>query len=161
MHILPVHRFLFVWLCLATPSLGADAIYKSVDADGRVTYSSQPSPDAVRAQTLAVPNDEPAEEERQAATQRAGEIGEAVERLEQERLQKQARGQQQIKEATRAVDEAKARLEASRVQQEDDWQPIAKGGRYLKDSYYQRVGEAEQALTAAERALENAHQDAR
>lgn len=162
---MPVHPALSLlpWLCLAGP-LAADTLYKSVDAEGRVTYSSQPPLGAVRTEPLPLPDDEPSEAERQDALRRADETGARLDELAREReelQQRQSADQQGINEALQARDAARTRLEESRIQRDEDWQATAKGGRFLKDGYFQRVQEAEQALQAAEVALDKARRDAR
>jgi hypothetical protein len=140
------------------PSAVADKIYKSVDADGKVTYSSRPPVDATESRPVTPPQ-EPSESDRQAAMQRASQTGQAVEHLDQERQQRQEQSRRRVDEATQQVNDARAKAKEAGVQRDEDWQTMAKGGRYLKDGYYRRVDQARQALEQAEKNLGNADRD--
>ncbi len=60
---------------LGFPSvLVAEEIYKSVDADGNVTYSSAPPAEAVDTQPVSIP-DAPSKAQQEEAVQRAGGLG--------------------------------------------------------------------------------------
>jgi hypothetical protein len=79
----------------------ADAIYKSVDSAGNVTYSSTP-PEGVKSQRLDV-SPPPTEEETRQAKQRVKQAEEQVGEMENIRLEQQA------KEQARAAEEARQR----------------------------------------------------
>ena len=150
-------------LALATlllqPTLPAETIVKSVDAEGNVTYSSTPTADAVETETLTVPEG-PSDAQRREALAREQALQRKAEALKKELVETQARKGKSVGEAEERLAEAEERLEEARVQKDTDWQTIADtGGRYLKESYFERVREAEEAVRQAEKELAKARRD--
>ena len=147
-------------LALAVGGAGAETIYKSVDAAGRVTYSTTPPGGAAQVQPVSVPP-EPSDRDVQDALERRQELEQAGAQLEQERAAERARRQERLKGAEDALRKAQSQLDQARVQREEDWQGRAGGGHYLKDSYFQRQQAAEAAVRAAEEALDKTRRDLR
>ena len=146
---------------LGAPSLAlAEEIFKSVDADGNVTYSSVPPGEAVDTQTVSVP-DAPSEEQQQEAVQRDKQLQGAADSLAQERSARDKQRSGTVQDAEKARDQAKAQLERAQVKQDSDWQGLAGGGRRLKESYFERVRNAEEELRQAEEAVSKARRDVR
>ena len=140
------------------PGAGAQAIYRSVDAAGNVTYSSTPTAGAVQKQKLTLPEG-PSEAERQAALAREQALQEHADSLKDELSTRQMHKSEAVGDAEERLAEAKKELEAARVQEPNDWQTIAGGGRYLKESYLKRVREAEERVRQAEQELTEARRN--
>jgi hypothetical protein len=137
---------------------GPDTVYKSIDAQGNVTYSSTPpeTPGKVeQVEEIPLPPG-PTEQERRAAEQRARQIEAASARLAAERQQQEGAGAQSVEAASRQLDQARATLEQTKTKKPEDWQYLASGGRVLKQSYLDRVAKAEQRVREAEQALQEA-----
>lgn len=133
----------------------AETIYKSVDASGNVTYSNTPPAQAADVQEVAIPP-APSALDVQNALQDRQQLEQTGARLEQEREAKQTQETQALQAAEQALLQARIRWEQARTQTDWDWQYLQGGGRHLKDSYFQRAQNAEQALRAAEAAVANA-----
>ena len=144
------------------PVAAAQTVYKSVDAEGNVTYSSTPAPEAVDVVPVDVPEG-PSDAERQEAMAREQALQKKVESLKQDLQGSQEQKSGQVGDAEERLAAAKERLEQARVQEESDWQTIAGegAGRFLKESYFERVREAEEAVRQAERDLAKARRDSR
>ena len=146
---------------LGAPSLAlAEEIYKSVDADGNVTYSSVPPEEAVDTQTVSVP-DAPSEVQRQEAEQREKQRQRAADNMARERAARDSQRGGTVQDAEKGRDRAKTQLERAQVEQDSDWQGLAGGGRRLKESYFERVRNAEEELRQAEEAVSKARRDMR
>ena len=125
-----------VWTCTAT----ADAVYKSVDAQGRVTYSSTPPLDAPKEMVEEVsiaPG--PTEQQQQEAMERAKKVQEAAQRADEQRQEQDTEAAQARSDAELALKNAETALKEARIKREDDWQFHAGRGRVLKPSYRERV----------------------
>ena len=146
---------------LCAPSLAlTEEIFKSVDVDGNVTYSSVPPEEAVDTQPVSVP-DAPSEAQQQEAVQRDKQLQGAADSLAQERSARDRQRGGMVQDAEKARDQAKAQLERVQVKQDSDWQGLAGGGRRLKESYFERVRNAEEELRQAEEAVSKARRDVR
>ena len=128
---------------LGTPSLAlAEEIYKSVDADGNVTYSWVPPEEAVDTQTVSVP-DAPPEAQQQEAVQREKQLQRAADSLARERSARDRQRGGMVQDVEKSRDQAKAQLEQAQVKQDSDWQGLAGGGRRLNESYLNLVSRLE------------------
>ncbi len=94
-------------LLLATVALGAGSIYKSVDEEGRVTYSSQPSSEAAKTEPVRVPPSPSAE-----ATD------EAVKRMKETEKEADARFKSLMENRQQKAEERKEVQEHKRLEQE-------------------------------------------
>ena len=92
-HVLPL------LLALLLPTAYADSIYKSVDREGNVTYSSTP-PAGVKAQKVELPPP-PTEDETRQATERIKQQAELASEMERSRLEQEAREQARADEEAR------------------------------------------------------------
>jgi len=137
--------------CLSLPSVAQQA-YKSVDAKGNVTYSSEPPEGVVDTQPVTI-SDAPTPAQRQEALRRERQLQQAADNLARERAARDMQSQVVQQDAERAREEAKAMLEQAKVMQDSDWQFLGGGRRHLKESYFERVREAEEKLRAADDAL--------
>ncbi len=142
---------------LVLPTAGAQTVYKSIDDQGEVTYSSTPPPpgdaQVVERVPIAPP---PPESEVQAAEQRMRELEIESARSDRERAESKAQQSQSVAAAEAELAKARAELEDAKIQGDDDWQYLAAGGRVLKQSYLDRVEQAEKRVQAAEDALRKA-----
>lgn len=156
-------RLTIATLALAcTCTTTAQTVYKSVDAQGRVTYSSS-APAAVAEEMVEeVPiAPGPTALERREAERRAMALEGTTRQAEQQRQERARKTEQAVSEAKRELDDAKLGLEEARIKGDDDWQTIASGGRVLKQSYLDRVAAAEQRVKQAQKALRNARSGSR
>jgi hypothetical protein len=131
-----------------------ETIYKSVDAKGNVTYSSAPAAESVNTRTIAVPQG-PTEEQRQEAEKIQQQIEDAADRQRQDLATVRGQRTGSVQQAEKTLAEAKADLENAQVVQDSDWQHLGGGGRHLKESYFQRVQQAEDRVRSAEQELKS------
>ena len=152
------HRVTIATMALAfTWTAGAETVYKSVDPQGKVTYSSSPPADTGKEMVEAIPiAPGPTEEERREADQRNRELQKAVRQAEQQRREQAENRAETVSDAERELRNAEVALQETRIQGDDDWQYLATGGRVLKQSYLDRVAEAEQKVKEAEKRLRGA-----
>jgi hypothetical protein len=137
----------------------AEAVYKSVDADGKITYSSTPPPagSAREVEELQIlPGPTSAEEDAAARRERALEGVE--QKRENERAATEKRRGAAIAAAQQDLIRAKADLEQAKIQGDGDWQYLVSGGRVLSGSYFERIADAEAKVEAAEKALQRTRQ---
>ena len=131
--------------------VAAEAVYRSVDAQGRVTYSDMPPADAEAAETVNLL--EPlSEARRREAEARQRKLIDLVGEREQEKAQAKAERDGTLEEAQQALEEARKRVDDARVIRTTDWWGVVGSGQ-LKPEYQERVREAEKELAAAERNL--------
>lgn len=131
----------------------ASPVYKSVDAAGKVTYSSSPPPEQRDQQVEEVklaPG--PSQQEMEAADKRLQEIERAEfernKKLEQEREERNKARESTDSELRRAEQD----LEEAKIQRDSDWQTLQQGGRVLKQRYLDRVEAAEARVRKAQNA---------
>lgn len=152
---------ILIALCLPTFSqLQADAVYKSVDANGQVTYSSTPPAESVDSQAIPLAP-EPTEAQRQEALKVERRLDQAATRLLQDMEKTRAARKSGINNAQAGVDAARQALEQAKIKQDSDYQPIVTGARVLKESYFERVRKAEEQLAKTEKTQTQARRDAR
>ena len=144
------------WFSMAA----AETIYKSVDAEGRVTYSSEPPAKAVDTQTVTLPK-APSETDQEAAIEREKELQKAADEVTSERAAETSKRRQAASSAERALEHEQRRLEEAKVMHDSDWQGKAGGGRRLKESYFERVEKAEERVRQAEEKAGKARRDSR
>jgi hypothetical protein len=147
-------------LILLLTAFGAAAqapIYKSIDADGNVTYSSTPpeDPRVQRVETVEV-DPGPSPEAQTEAERRMRGIESAAQQQAAERQGRRAARAGSVEAAEEALQQARQDLVKAQERGPGDWQTIATGGRVPSASYLQRVQKAQQRVQAAEEALEAA-----
>ncbi|GEM_PF-1878128 len=136
----------------------AERVYKSVDENGHVTFSSQPVPGAARVEPVQIAPPPPPERVRDAASVQ-DEVERAADQTRIDLDERLRNWQQRLKRAEDEVDRARAALEAAKKQTDADWRHNQSGARYLKQSYYDRVSRAEVELRRAEAALAKVRRD--
>ena len=147
---LPITAVLLFAACPAT----AQTVYKSVDAQGRVTYSSTPPPAETGEFVEKVPIESgPTEKQQQEAMQRAKELEANTSSAFQQRQEQAEQRSSASSDAERELRRARIALKEAQVKSTEDWQTLATGGRVLKQSYLDRVEKAERRVQEAEDAL--------
>ena len=129
----------------------AEAVYRSVDAEGRVTYSDMPPADGDASETVNLLKPLSEARRREAET-RQKQLMELVSEREQEKALQQSEREDALGEAERAVEEARKRVDDAKVIRAADWWGVIGSGQ-LKPEYQERVSRAEKELKAAERNL--------
>jgi hypothetical protein len=142
---------------LAISSAGAQTVYKSIDAQGNVTYSSTPPPEgsgkAIREVPIAPP---PPESQRQEAEERVRQLQIESARIDRQREGDKKQRADSVAAAEKELQEAQMQLEEAKIRRDEDWQYLATGGRVLKQSYLDRVDRAEKQVRQAEQRLQTA-----
>lgn len=150
-----LHIIILSLLTLSTA--GAETVYKSVDAQGKVTYSSTPPPpgnaEAIEEVPIAPP---PPESQRKQAEEQMRQLEIDIARGEREREERRKKTADSTADAENELQKAQVELEEAKIQSDDDWQYLATGGRVLRQSYLDRVSKAEQRVKAAEQSLHGA-----
>ena len=135
---------LLIALAFAALTAQAQAVYRSVMPDGRIIYGDKPAPGATEAKEVMLPKPNiiaPVSTKPDPASQ----------------TKDTGAGADRVRSARQALDAAKAALEAGREQKDGDRIGTArKGGSQLNDAYYQRVKALEDAVTAAQKQLDDA-----
>jgi len=135
-------------------TLAAEPVYKSIDAQGKVVYSSTPPPEVVgeKVEEIEIAPG-PTEQERKAAEQRNKELQDRLQNEEQQQEEKAQKAGETRSEAELELKNAKAALLDARVKHDDDWHLPPDFGRTLKPSYHERVEAAEKRVEEAEKAV--------
>ncbi|MGH8659073.1 MAG: DUF4124 domain-containing protein [Gammaproteobacteria bacterium] len=136
-------------LLLACCSLAcSETIYKSVDSEGRVSFSSKPPAGARQVEEIQI-QPGPTAAQIEATKARANRTVEQAQKSESP-----AEKRRQAKMAAREkLRDAQAALEKAKAIQPEDWQSLAGGGRHLKQSYFDRIKEHESAVDKVTKAL--------
>ncbi|NNM69283.1 MAG: DUF4124 domain-containing protein [Gallionella sp.] len=143
--------------CYAT-SAYAETIYRSTSADGEVTYSSQPMPDARESRTIETDSLTP--EQRRAAAllrqqERNAAAGADAQLQSRDEAWKQVDGE--ILAAQKALADAENALQNGRTPLGGERRADIGGGTRLTGSYFQRLGELEAQVAQAKARLDQAY----
>ncbi len=147
-------------LFLVGQGLCASQVYKSVDAEGNVSYSSTPPADAVNSETIAI-QPPPESGTRNEAMLRENQLEQTSKRLQNDLRSSSDKRDSRLRDTQRAVTKAQNDLEKAQEITNDDWQGLAQGGRHLKESYYARITNAENRLEQAKKDLARTRRDLR
>ena len=142
-------------LSLVLTPAEAYQVYKTVDAAGKVTYSTHPPADSVSMEIIKI-HPGPSAEEQAEAVQREAAVKQAVGEVQQQREALEAERAQGVGAARAELSAAKTDLEAARQIYDDDWQGLVSGKRRLKPSYHERVQSAERRYEDARVKLQSA-----
>lgn len=147
----------FALLVFANGNAVGEQVFRSIDADGNVTFSSSPPPpnSAARVDTITLPPG-PTPEQQAAAEARLREIEAQTRRQAEERAARQANRASDADAARRNLEQAEQDLAAARERGDGDWQTLATGGRVPSGDYMDRVRQAEQRVQEAREALSQA-----
>lgn len=142
---------------LSCSGLGAETVYKHVDQEGNVTYSSEPIP-VESGETLVSLEVEPriTEEQRETALRRQEGLEWTLDRLEAERQREEEERAERVAAAEGELRDARAALQEAKKRRVEDWQHLVSGGRVLKPRYFERVEAAEQRVLEAKASLRDA-----
>lgn len=141
------------WALLSQSAVG-DEIYRSVDAEGNVTFTdTRPAGNTV--ERVELPPG-PSEETLRQTEQRNREIRNAAEQAERKRLQRQQEKTARIEAAKKELADAQAKLADAKTIKDEDRQHLAGGKRRLDPGYFERIEQAEAAVEAARKALQAA-----
>ncbi|MEI6412892.1 MAG: DUF4124 domain-containing protein [Pseudomonadota bacterium] len=141
------------WL-VAAMTVSADSIYRSVDAEGRVTFSTlPPATGAQQVEELNVQAPTPTTTPDPTGQTVMSQLVDEADRLRAERLAREQARTARIDGAQHDLMQAYNQLDQAKVQQNYDWQGIAGGGRRLSEAYFSRIQTAENQVRAAQEAL--------
>jgi hypothetical protein len=132
--------------------LMADEVYRSVDADGNVTYTDYPPEADTSVEKIDLPPT-PSEESRLNTEERNAAIRKAMEEAREKRLKKEAGRNALVSKALEELEEAEEELKQAKEMGEDDRQTMLGGRSRIKPEYYERVEEAEAKVEAARKKL--------
>ncbi len=133
----------------------AQTVYKSVDAQGRVTYSQSPPVAATDVEAVTVRESTGGADPEQAQQLRQQVERQAAEGQRQREAQKERKAAA-VADAERRLQRARDGLDAAKRRGDGDWQTLTRGGRVENDAYRERVSRAERDVRDAERALRDA-----
>ncbi|MBI2800636.1 MAG: DUF4124 domain-containing protein [Gammaproteobacteria bacterium] len=143
-----------VALYVAQPVYG-EAIYKSTDASGRVTYSADPAPDAVTTETIDIETLSP--EERRAAALLRAQKGASLDASIAQREEAWKTADREVLQAQNALAQAEHALQTGRTPQAGERTGIVGRGSRLNDSYFSRIRSLETAVRTAKKRLDRAY----
>ncbi|MBI1989555.1 MAG: DUF4124 domain-containing protein [Betaproteobacteria bacterium] len=137
---------LLIALALAATAAQGQAVYRSVMPDGSIVYGDKPAPGAKEAKEVSLPppniaKPPPAKPSAPATTPRqpASESPD-----------------DQVRNAERDLQKAKAALEAGREPQPGERIGTAGGASRLTDAYFERIKALENAIVGAQKKLDDA-----
>ncbi|MEH6549516.1 MAG: DUF4124 domain-containing protein [Pseudomonadales bacterium] len=151
--------FIVVFILLAGPVCLADQIYRSVDADGRVTYSDKPPVDAVESTVLDMPA---TEENVLSASEVEGDVKQweiERDRAASQRENKRAELNIEIERAEQRLEDANLELENGSEPGEGDFIGNAGTGARPSPDYLARVERLEAAQEEAGDLLEELYDE--
>ncbi|MEO8717811.1 MAG: DUF4124 domain-containing protein [Burkholderiales bacterium] len=142
-------------LAAAANTAAAELIYKSSGADGAVTYSSEPVPNAVKIEKLDIKT--LSAEQQRAALRLLRVEGKALESDYAARERAWNRVDREIVNATRALSRAEAALQTGREPLPGERRGNAGGGSRLSASYFERLHGLEAGVLKAKQRLDDAY----
>ncbi len=149
-----MHRLLMIFLGLGVvPGLSAgENVYRWVDAEGNVTYSSQAPVGAADVREIEI-DPGPTDEQREQAEARLQRSLEIIEETEEARSEAMQQRSEQVREAEEALTQAEQDLEEAKRVRPSDWILGYRTSGMRKPEYYERVKEAEAAVEEARHRL--------
>ncbi|MCU7920142.1 MAG: DUF4124 domain-containing protein [Candidatus Thiodiazotropha sp. (ex Epidulcina cf. delphinae)] len=138
------------WAVLAVLPLLVQAgeVYRSVDAEGNVTYTDKPSSADSAVERIELPPGPSAESVRD-TVERNSAIRKAMEEAQEKRLEQRASREERMAKARKALDEAEEKLKQTKEIGEDDRQTFVGGKSRIRPEYFERVQKAKDELEAA------------
>ncbi|KOR27378.1 hypothetical protein TI04_13440 [Achromatium sp. WMS2] len=127
-------------------------VYKSVDAYGNVTFSTEEPSNAVSTEEIAAPP-MPNPKDVQHTNQEQQRLHQTYIHLKTAREQQVVKQQQQIQAAQAALERALVLRAQAQDPTDQDWQYTGHGRRFLKSSYFERIQDADTAVQAAQNAV--------
>ena len=149
-------RIRILALCLVGFSVvvSAETVYRSVDAEGNVTFSSQPLQDAKEVEQVEIAPG-PSEESQKEAMQRQQRLIDLAAGARKEREEKEEARRSKVEDAEQSVKDAEQALKDAKVITPDDRRGGA-GSGMIAPGYNDRVKQAEDQLAEAKRELSKA-----
>jgi multidrug efflux pump subunit AcrA (membrane-fusion protein) len=141
-------------MLLAMP-LAADDIYRSVDAQGNVTFTDQPPTGNQQAEKVELPPG-PSPASIRDTEQRIQAIDQAVSDAQRQRLSQEKQKDHRVEAARKALEAAEEKLAQAKVIKEEDRQNLAGGKRRINPEYFARVKDAKAEVDKARKALREA-----
>ena len=139
-------------LLIATTLPAAAEVVRSVDKDGNVTFSDQPVEGSVESSRVQIDAPTPSGSE---LTESQKEAQDIIKRANQIPSTSQDRDQA-VTAAEQNLGSAQAELEAAKVVGEGDRKGTASGGSRLTPEYLERIKDAEEKVTKAQKQLDKA-----
>lgn len=135
--------------------LTAEEVYRSVDAQGNVTFTDSPPAGDKSFERLELPPG-PSPTSIRESEVRHQEIRRAADQAERKRLGETQNESEQIAQARKALADAEARLNDAKVIKDEDRQNLAGGKRRIHPDYFERLKAAEAEVEAARKRLREA-----
>lgn len=145
---------LILLLAAGSGQLAAQTVYKSVDAEGNITFSDAPGPGG-ESTPVAIDAPPPSAESVAESQERAEKMVEAASIESAAEADSGAEKAAQIKEAEESLKAARAQLEEAKVVGPGDRKGTASGGSRLTPEYQERVQEAERQVQDAQSHLKD------
>jgi len=142
-----------VLLVAASGLVAEGTVYRWVDAEGNVTYSSQAPPGAEDLREIEIPPG-PTEEQRKQAEERLQRNLEKIEAADEARKEAIQKRRESVSEAEEALSQAERNLQDAKRVQPEDWILGYRTSGMKKPEYYQRVEDAEAAVAEAKQRLD-------
>ncbi|PVV11324.1 MAG: hypothetical protein B6D72_07265 [gamma proteobacterium symbiont of Ctena orbiculata] len=150
-------RTILLAACIFLPTwLQAGDVYRTVDAEGNVTYTDSPPAVDASAEKIEI-HPGPSEASRldtvrrnaAITVRRNAAIRKAVEEAQAERLEKEAAHDARLSQARKELEEAEENLKKSKEIGDDDRQYFTGGRSRIRPEYFDRLKEAEGKVEAA------------
>jgi hypothetical protein len=132
--------------------LAAAEVYRSVDAEGNVTYTDSPMAGDKSAEKVELPPG-PSPDAIKESEVRHQEIRRAADQAERKRLGEEKNENEPVSQARKALAEAEAKLADAKVIKDEDRQNLAGGRRRISPDYFDRLKAAEAAVESARKHL--------
>ncbi|MCU7811134.1 MAG: DUF4124 domain-containing protein [Candidatus Thiodiazotropha sp. (ex Notomyrtea botanica)] len=130
-------------------------IYRSLDAEGNVTYTDVPPEGEQAAEKVTLPP-EPSPEAIRETELRNMEIRRAADGASRKRLEEKRKQSAKVEQARKMLAEAEEKLAETKVIRDEDRQNMAGGKRRVHPDYFARVNAAKLEVDKARKALRKA-----
>jgi vacuolar-type H+-ATPase subunit I/STV1 len=139
---------LALFILVSPVHLLAGDVYRSVDAEGNVTYTDDPPATDSSVEKIEI-HPGPSEASRLDTEKRNAAIRKAMEEAREKRLEKEASHNAELAEARKALEQAEKELEQAKEIDEDSRQYLSGGRSRLSPAYLERIKEVEAKVEAA------------
>ncbi|MGD2137511.1 MAG: DUF4124 domain-containing protein [Gammaproteobacteria bacterium] len=148
-HRIPITFFLAVLSTVAA----AETVYRSVDAQGNVTFTDSPPAASGRVEEITIDVQQPPPDRVRQSQREAQKDINRARRLQKQRDAAEAEHEQEVREAEKALEQARKTLEEAKVVGPGDRRGKADGGTRLTLEYLNRVKAAEKGVEEARKRL--------
>ncbi|MCU7915836.1 MAG: DUF4124 domain-containing protein [Candidatus Thiodiazotropha sp. (ex Gloverina cf. vestifex)] len=142
-------------ISLSSIPVAVAEIYRSLDAEGNVTYTDAPPEGEQAVEKVTLPP-EPSAETIRDTELRNMQIRRAADSASQKRLDEKRKKSAKVAQARKMVAEAEAKLAETKVIRDEDRQNLAGGKRRIHPDYLERVNAAKLEVEKARKALRKA-----